>query len=165
MCKDAPTGDSTPVEFDSSACVPSIDFQCPNVMNDQPVSIPVVKLTSMTHNAFSGQAEFNASDMPPSCNIPPSLPPPEPPPLDFSPGVGLDGKCGQPQSFPVGSISDDTDITRPTSPNTPFEFPFDPTVDQYFDCVIATLLDIPSTMDSVTMVITNPQVCGLNGDS
>jgi len=61
MCKDAPTGDPMPIEFDSSARVPSIDFQCPNVMNDQLVSIPVVKLTSMTHNASSGQAEFNAS--------------------------------------------------------------------------------------------------------
>jgi hypothetical protein len=134
-------------------------------MNDPLVSILVVKLTSMTHNASSGQAEFDESDMPPPCNIPPSLPPPEPPPLDFSSGASLDSKCGQPQSFPVGLISDDTDIACPTSPNTPFEFSFDPTVDQYFDSVIAMLPDIPSTMDSVTRVITNPQVCGLNGDS
>ena len=85
--------------------------------------------------------------------------------MDLVPGADMDGKGGHPQSFPVGSISDDKDITRPHSPITLFEFPFDPTVDQYFDSVIATLLDLPSTMDSVTHVITNPCVCGLNGDS
>ena len=76
--------------------------------------------------------------------------------MDFLPGMDMDSTCGQPQSFPVGWILDDTDISRPHSPITPFEFPFDPTVDQYFDSVIATLPGIPSTMDSVTQVITNP---------
>ena len=85
--------------------------------------------------------------------------------MDFLPDADMDSTCGQPQSFPVGSILDDTDIGRPTSPITTFEFLFDPTVDQYFDSVIATLPEIPSTMDSVTRVITNPRVCGLNGDS
>jgi hypothetical protein len=85
--------------------------------------------------------------------------------MDLVPGADMDGKGGHPHSFPVGSIADDKDITRPNSPITPFEFPFDPTVDQYFDSVIAMLLDLPSTMDSVTCVITNPCVCGLNGDS
>ena len=85
--------------------------------------------------------------------------------MDLVPGADMDGKGGHPHSFPVGSIADDKDITRPNSPITPFEFPFDPTVDQYFDSVIATLPDFPSTMDSMTCVITNPHVCGLNGNS
>ena len=134
-------------------------------MNDLQVSIPVVKLTSMTHYAFSGTTMFDATVMPPPCNIQPCLPPPEPPPMDLVPGADMDSACGQPHSFPMGSILDDKDIGRPNLPITPFEFPFDPTVDQYFDSVIATLLKLTSTMDSVTCVITNPCVCGLNGDS
>jgi hypothetical protein len=38
-------------------------------------------------------------------------------------------------------------------------------VDQYFASVLAGLPDIPSTMDSVTRVISSPWVCGLNGDT
>jgi hypothetical protein len=165
MCEDTHTGDPTPVEFDDSARIPSIGFQCSDVMNDLLVSIPVVKLTSMTHTASSGTGAIDTLVMPPPCNIPPSLPPPEPPPLECSDGVSMDATCGHPQSFPVGWILDDTDIAHLTSPITPFEFPFDPTVDQYFDSVLAMLPEIPSTMDSVTRVITNPCVCGLNGDS
>ncbi len=85
--------------------------------------------------------------------------------MDLVPGADMDGKGGHPQSFPVGLISDDKDITCPNSPITLVEFLFDPTVDQYFDSVIAMLSDLPSTMDSVTRVITNPRMCGLNGDS
>ena len=134
-------------------------------MNDLPVPTPVMKLASMTHNASTATMTFNTKVMPPPCNIQPRLPPPEPPPMDLVPGADMDSACGQPHSFPMGSILDDKDIGRPNLPITPFEFPFDPTVDQYFDSVIAMLLDLPSTMDSVTCVITNPCVCGLNGDS
>ena len=77
----------------------------------------------------------------------------------------MEGNFVQPQYIPVGSIMDDTDIARPTSSSTPFEFPFDPTVDQYFDSVLGMLPEIPSTMDSVIRVINNPQVCELNGDT
>jgi hypothetical protein len=49
LCTDAHTGDPTPVELANSARVPSVGFQCPDAMNDPPVTIPVVKLTSMTH--------------------------------------------------------------------------------------------------------------------
>ena len=76
----------------------------------------------------------------------------------------IDANFGQTQSFPVGLIIDDTNIACLTSPITPFEFPFDPTVDQYFDSVLAMLPEIPSTIDSMTRVINNPHVCGLNGD-
>ena len=145
-----------PVEFNGSARVPSVGFQCPNVMNDPQVSIPVVKLTSMTHNASTETTTFDTTVMPPPCDIQPCLPPPEPPPMDFLTGADMDSACGQPQSFPVGSILDDTDIGHPNLPITPFEFPIDPTVDQYFDSVIATLPEISSTLDSVTRVITNP---------
>jgi hypothetical protein len=100
-------------------------------MNDPPVSILVVKLTSMTHYTSSVTVAIDTLVMPPLCDIPSSLPPPEPPPLDCLAGLIMDGICGQPQSFLVGSILDDTDIARLTSPITPFEFPFDPTVDQY----------------------------------
>jgi hypothetical protein len=134
-------------------------------MNDLLVTIPVVKLTSMTHNAPPVTMTVNTKDMPPPCDIQPRLPPPEPPPLDVVPGKDEDGNGGHPHYFPVGSIADDKDITCPCSPATPFEFPFDHTGDQYFDSVIATLLDLPSTMDSVTCVITTPHVCGLNGDA
>ena len=68
----------------------------------------------------------------------------------------MEGNFVQPQYIPVGSIMDDTDMACLTSRITPFEFPFDPTVDQYFDSVLATLPEIPSTMDSVTRVINNP---------
>ena len=77
----------------------------------------------------------------------------------------IDANFGQTQSFPVGLIIDDTNIACLTSPITPFEFPFDPTVDQYFDSVLGTLSEIPSNMDSVTRVINNPRVCELNGDT
>ena len=83
MCEDAHSGDPTPVEFDDSAHIPSVGFQCPNVMNDPPVSNLVVKLTSITHNASSGTPAFNKLVMPPPFDILPSLPLPEPPPLDF----------------------------------------------------------------------------------
>ncbi len=81
------------------------------------------------------------------------------------PGEGHDGDGGHTEYFPVGSIADDKDITRPSLPTTPFEFPVEDRGDQYFDSVIATLPDISSTMDSVTRVITTPRVCGLNGDA
>ena len=77
----------------------------------------------------------------------------------------MDGNLPQPHCFPVGLMVDDTNMARPPSPTTPFEFPFDPTVDQYFASVLAELPDIPSTMDSVTTVVSSPWVCGLNGDT
>jgi hypothetical protein len=76
--------------------------------------------------------------------------------LDFLADAVMDGNFVQPQFFPVGLIMDDTNRAPPTSRITLFEFPFDPTVDQYFDSVLATLPEIPSTMDSVTRVINNP---------
>ncbi len=81
------------------------------------------------------------------------------------PGEGHDGDGGHTEYFPVGSIADDRDITHPRSPTSPFEFSVEDRGDQYFDSVITTLPDIPSTMDSVTHVITTPCVCGLNGDA
>ena len=81
------------------------------------------------------------------------------------PEEGQDGDGRHPLYFPAGSIADDTDITRPRSPATPFEFPFDDAPDRYVDRVIDMLPDLPSTMDSVTRVITTPRVCGLNGDA
>ena len=81
------------------------------------------------------------------------------------PGNDHDGNDGLTAYFPAGSIADEKDITRPSSPSTPFEFPVDDGGAQYFDSVIATLPDIPSTMDSVTRIITSPRVCGLNGDA
>jgi hypothetical protein len=85
--------------------------------------------------------------------------------MDVVPGKDEDGNGGHPHYFPVRLIADDKDINCPSLPATPFEFPFDHTGDQYFDSVIATLPDLPSTMDIVTRVITTPRVCGLNGDA
>jgi hypothetical protein len=65
------------------------------------------------------------------------------------PGNDHDGNEGPTAYFPAGSIADAKDITRPSSPSTPFEFPVDDGGAQYFDSVIAELPDIPSTMDSV----------------
>ena len=149
----------------SSARVPSVGFQCPNAMNDLPNTSPVVKLTSVTHNAPTVTMMVNMKDMPPPCDIQPCLPPPEPPPMDVVPGEDGDNDSGHPHYFPVGSIADDKGITCPSSPATPFEFTFGHTGVQDFDSVIATLPDLPSTMDSVTRVITTPCVCGLNGDA
>ena len=154
-----------PVELTNSGHVPSVGFWCPDARNDPPVSIPVVTLTSMTQHASPATLTFDMTDVPPPCTIQPCLPPPEPPPIDVVPGEGHDGDRGHPQYFPVGSIADDKNITRPSSPATPFEFSFDDAGDQYFDSVIAMLPDLPSTMDSVTRVITTPRVCGLNGDA
>ena len=162
---DARTGDPTPVELATSARVPSVGVWCPDAMNDPPVSSPVVKLTSMTQNASPATLTFDTTVLPPQCTIQPCLPPPEPPPIDVVPDEGQDGDGGHPLYFPAGSIADDTDITRPRSPATPFEFPFDDARDRYVDSVIDTLPDLPSTMDSVTRVITTPRVCGLNGDA
>jgi hypothetical protein len=162
---DARTGDPTPVELTDSARVPSVGFRCSDAMNDPPVSIPVVKLASMAPTASTATLTFDTTVLPPLCTIQPCLPPPEPPTIDDVPGEGHDGDGGHPEYFPVGSIADDKDITRPRSPDTPFEFPVDDTGDQYFDSGLATLTDIPSTMDSVTRVITTPRVCGLNGDA
>jgi hypothetical protein len=94
-------------------------------MNDPPVSIPVVKLTSMTQNSSTAMLTFDTTVLPPPCIIQPRLPPPEPPPIDVVPGEGHDGDGGHPLSFPVKSIADDKDITHPSLPATPFEFPFD----------------------------------------
>jgi hypothetical protein len=134
-------------------------------MNDLPVTIPVVKLTSMTHNTPTVTMVVDTKDMPPPSDIQPCLPPSEPPPMDVVPGEDGEDDGGHPHDFPVGLIADDKDITCPSSPATPFEFPFDHTGVQDFDSVIATLPDLPSTMDSVTRVITTPRVCGLNGDA
>jgi hypothetical protein len=154
-----------PVEFVDSACVPSVSFQCANVMDDPPVHNTVVKLTAVTPNASSGTVIFDPSDIPPPCNAPLILPPTEPPPIDVSADVVMDSDLAPTNCFPVRSMVDDTDMARPPSPTTPFEFPFDLTVDQYFASVLAGLPDIPSTMDSVTRVISSPRVCGLNGDT
>ena len=162
---DAPTGVPTPVEFVDSPRVPSVSFQCENIMDDPPVPNPVVKLTSVTPNASSGTVIFDPSDIPPPCNALPILPPAEPPPIEVSADVVMDGDLATPNCFPVGLMVDDTDIARLPLPNTPFEFPFDLTVDQYFASVLAELPDIPSLMDSVTRVISSPWVCGLNGDT
>ena len=134
-------------------------------MNDPPVSNPVVKLASMAPPASTTPLTFDTAVLPPPCTIQPRLPPPEPPPFNVLPGEGHDGDGGHTEYFPVGLIADDRDITRPRSPTTPFEFPVEDTGDQYFESVIAKLPDIPSTMDNVTRVITNPRVCGLNGDA
>ncbi len=158
---DARTGDPTPVELTDSARVPSIGFWCSDAMNDPPVSILVVKLASMAPTTSTATLTFDMTVLPPLCTIQPRLPPPEPPPFDVMLGEGHDDNGGHQEYFPVGSIADDWDITRPRSPTTPFEFPVEDRGDQYFDSVIATLPDIPSTMDSVTRVITTPRVCGL----
>ena len=162
---DAHTGDPTPVVLTDSARVPSVGFWCPDAMNDPPVSIPVVKLTSMAPTASTATLTFDTTVLPPPCTIQPRLPPPEPPPIDDVPGEGHDGDGGHPEYFLVGSIANDEDITCPRLLDTPFEFPVDDTGDQYFDSVLAMLPDIPSTMDSVTRVITTPRVCGLYGDA
>jgi hypothetical protein len=134
-------------------------------MNDLPVSIPVVKLAYMAPSASNAMLQFHTTDLPTPCSIPPQLPPPEPPPFDDMPGKDHDGDDGTTAYFPAGPITDDKDITRPSSPSTPFEFLVDDGGDQYFDSVIAALPNIPSTMDSVTRIITSPRVCGLNGDA
>jgi hypothetical protein len=162
---DAPTRVPTPVEFVDSARVPSVGFQCANVMDDPPVHNTVVKLTAVTPKASSGAVIFDPSDIPPPCDAPPILPPAEPPPINVLADIVMDGNLAPPNCFSVGSMVDDTDMAHPPSPTTPFEFPFDPMVDQYFASVLAGLPDIPSTMDSVTRVISSPRVCGLNGDT
>jgi hypothetical protein len=165
MYADAPTGDPTPVEFVDSARVPSVSFQCAKVMDDPLVPHPVVKLTSVTPNTSLGTVVFDPAAIPPPCDTPPILPPAEPPPLEFSADIVQDGDREQPHCFPVGSMVDDTAMARLHSPSMPFEFLFDPTVNQYFASVLAELPDIPSTMDSVTRVVGTPRVCGLNGDT
>ena len=164
ICEDTLTGDPTPVEFTDSARVCSVGFWCSDAMNDPTASNPVVKLASMAPFASDATLTFDTSDLPPPCTLPPSLPPPEPPPIDGMPGDGHNGDGGNTAYFPAGSVADDKDITRPNSPTTPFEFPVEDRGAQYFDSVIAALPDIPSTMDSVTRIITSPRVCGLNGD-
>jgi hypothetical protein len=135
-------------------------------MNDPLVSIPVVKLAYMAPSASEDTLHFDTTDLPTPCTIPPLLPPPEPPPFEDMPGKDHhDGDDGPTAYFPAGLIANDKDITRPSSPSTPFEFPVDDGGAQYFDSVIAALPDIPSTMDSVTCIITSPRVCGLNGDA
>jgi hypothetical protein len=134
-------------------------------MNDPPVSIPVVKLAYMAPTASDATLTGDTTVLPPPCTIPPWLPPPEPPPFDGMPGDGHNGNGGHTAYFPAGLIADDKDITCPSSPTTPFEFPVEDTGAQYFDSVIAVLLDFPSTMDSVTRIITSPRVCRLNGDA
>lgn len=165
MCGVTHTGDPTPAEFTDSARVPSVGFRCPDAMNDPPVSIPVVKLAYMAPSASNDALHFDTPDLPTPCSIPPLLPPPEPPPGADMPGTDHDGNERHTEYFPAGSIADETDITRPSSPSTPFEFPVNDDGAQYFDNVIAELPDIPSTMDSVTRIITSPRVCGLNGDA
>jgi hypothetical protein len=83
---------------------PPIGFWCPNAMNDPPVSNPVVKLASMTHNAFKATLTFNTTVMPPPCTIQPSLPPPEPPPIDVVPGEGHVGTVGTHNIFLWGRL-------------------------------------------------------------
>ncbi len=114
-----------PVEFTDSARVPSVGFQCPDAMNDLPASIPVVKLAYMAPSASNATLQFDTTDLPTPCSIPPQLPPPEPPPFEDMPGKDHDGDDGPTAYFSAGSIADDKDITRPSSPSTPFEFPVD----------------------------------------
>ncbi len=165
ICEFIRTGDHTPVEFTDSTRVPSVCFQYPDAMNDPPVSIPVVKLAYMAPSASNDTLHFDTTDLPTPCSIPPQLPPPEPPPFEDMPDKDHNGDDGPTAYFPAGSIADDKDITRSNSPSTPFEFLVDDDGARYFDSVIAALPDIPSTMDSVTCIITSPCVCGLNGDA
>jgi hypothetical protein len=53
----------------------------------------------------------------------------------------------------------------PPSPTMPFEFPFNPKADKYYESVLVDLPDILSMMDSITWVFGTPRVCGLVGDS
>ncbi len=149
-----------PVEFLDSSHVPSVSFQCENIMNDPLDKTPVVKLTFATtdasdNNLVSGPAAIPPLDEPPTC-IPPAEPPPLVIPVDVLPPTKF---------FPSGSMVDDTTLDRPPSPTMLFEFPFDLKADQYYDSMLAELPDISSTMDSVTRVVGNPQVCGLTGDT
>jgi hypothetical protein len=154
-----------PDEFTDPARVSSVSFQCPDAMNDPPVSIPVVKLAYMAPSASDDTLHFDTPNLPTPCSIPPLLPPPEPPPIEDMPGNDHDGNKGPTAYFPAGSIANNKDIPCPSLPSTPFEFPVDDGGAQYFDSVIAALPYIPSTMDSVTRIITSPRVCGLNGDA
>jgi hypothetical protein len=66
--------------------------------------------------------------------------------------------------FPPGSLFDPDDLAWPSSPTTPIAFPFDHGSDQALDELLADLLDLPSTMDSVTHIVGVPCICGLSGD-
>jgi hypothetical protein len=157
---EAPPEELTLVEFLDSSRIPSVSFQCDKVMNDPPVETPGVKLTFTTTDTsddtlLSGPAAIPPPDDPPTC-----IPPAKPPPLVIPVDVLLPTKC-----FPSGSMVDDTTLDRPTSPTMPFEFPFDPKANQCYASMLAEVPDIPSTMDSVTQVVSNPQICGLTGDT
>jgi hypothetical protein len=74
-------------------------------------------------------------------------------------------RCSSPhQYFPQGSIMDPNSMARPTSPTTPFEFPFDMTNAKSTTCLDDEARTPYTRMGSVMWLVGLPRVCGLRGD-
>ena len=94
---------------------------------------------------------------------PPKSPPPHRPGL-LEYGVPMEKAWPQPQSyFPQGSIMDPGIMIRPSSPVTPFEFPFDLACNKTPSCFDEAMSPCLH-MDSFTRVVGLPCVYGLKGD-
>jgi hypothetical protein len=80
--------------------------------------------------------------------------------------ISLDkARCTSPhQYFPQGSIMDPNILVRPTSPMTPFEFPFDMPHAKSATCLDDEAPTTSTRMGSVMRVVGLPRVCGLRGD-
>ncbi len=87
--------------------------------------------------------------------------------IDFPIPLSKVSKCHEDYEvmFPPGSLFDPEDVARPHSPTTSFDFCFDPTYDQALEGMLAELPIMPTTMDSVTHIVSLPNVCGLFGDT